>query len=175
LRFVAETVLDLRRVFGLRARITTPAEATGGAYVEMDVTADPGAATMLHIHPTQQETYRVLSGTLDVFRDGKWNRVGEGESFIVPPGTVHGFRVTGDSPVRFVNGHAPALGFQDHLVTLDRLVRAGQIRSTKDIRSLIYMSMSAVKHRPDVPVKPPLFVLKALALIGRVLRYKLDG
>ena len=129
---------------------------------------------MLHIHPEQTETYRVLDGTLDVFRAGKWNKVSEGELFTVAPGTVHGFRVTGDSPVRFLNVHTPALGFQDHLQALDRLARAGKIRGTKDIRSLICMSMSGVKNRPDVPVKPPFFVLKVLAFIGRVLGFKLD-
>ncbi len=39
-----EKVLDLRSVFGIEARVTTPAEATGGEYVEMDVTAEPGRA-----------------------------------------------------------------------------------------------------------------------------------
>lgn len=34
------------------------------------------------------------------------------------------------------------------LETLDRLIRAGKIRSTKDIRSLIYMSMSGVNIGP---------------------------
>jgi hypothetical protein len=44
-------VLDLRAVFGVVARVTIPAETTGGEYVEMDITADPGAKTLVHIHP----------------------------------------------------------------------------------------------------------------------------
>jgi hypothetical protein len=68
----------------------------------------------------------------------------------------------------------PALAFQEHLETLDRLSRAGKIRGTKDPRSLIYMSMSAVEHRPDVPVKPPQWMMKALAFVGRRLGYTLD-
>src|SRR5215217_6899544 len=63
-------VLDLRSVFGLRATVTVPSGATGGAYVEMDVTAQPGSATTIHYHPEQEETYRVLEGTLEVFCDG---------------------------------------------------------------------------------------------------------
>ncbi len=70
--------------------------------------------------------------------------------------------------------HRPALAFQEHLETLDRLSRAGKIRGTKDPRSLIYMSMSGVEHRPDVPVKPPQWTMKALAFIGRRLGYTLD-
>jgi mannose-6-phosphate isomerase-like protein (cupin superfamily) len=167
-------ILDLRSVFGLQATVTSPSEATGGAYVEMDVTALPGSATMIHYHPEQEETYRVLDGTLEVFRDDRWRAVRAGESLTVEPGAVHGFRNTGEAPVRFLNVHRPALAFQEHLETLDRLSRAGKIRGTKDPRSLIYMSMSAVEHRPDVPVKPPHWVVKALAFVGRRLGYTLD-
>lgn len=142
-------VLDLRSVFGLKAIVTTPADVTDGAYVEMDVTAEPGCRTNIHSHPDQEETYEVTEGTLEVFFDKEWRPVPAGKRFTVPQGAVHGFRNTGDTPVRFVNVHRPALGFQAHLETLDRLVRAGRIRGVKDPRSLIYMSMSAAEHRPD--------------------------
>jgi len=169
-----EKVLDLRSVFGVEARVTTPASATGGEYVEMDVTAEPGSETLIHYHPEQEETYRVLEGTLEVFRDERWRAVPAGESLTVPRGTVHGFRNKGEVPVRFLNVHRPALAFQEHLETLDRLSRAGKIKGTRDPRSLIYMSMSGVEHRPDVPVKPPQWTMKALAFIGRRLGYRLD-
>src|SRR5688572_24295056 len=51
--------------------------------------------------------------------------------------------------------HRPPLGSLDHMKRLDRLARAGKIRETKDWRSLVYMSMSAVPYRPDLTVKPP--------------------
>jgi hypothetical protein len=89
-------------------------------------------------------------------------------------GRYTGFRNASEAPVRFINVHRPALAFQEHLETLDRLTQAGKIRGTKDPRSLIYMSMSAVEHRPDVAVKPPQWVVKALALLGRRLGYTLD-
>lgn len=168
-----ETVLDLRAVFGLKATVTTPSATTGGAYVEMDVTAEPGSGTMIHRHPEQEETYQVTEGVLEVFRDGQWNAVPAGELFTVPQGTVHGFRNASDVPVRFLNVHRPALHFQEHLETLDRLSRSGKIRGTKDPRSLIYMSMSWDTFRPDVPVKPPPAMLRGLAFIGRRLGYRL--
>ena len=170
-----EKVLDLRSVFGLQATVTTPSETTGGAYVEMDVKVQPGSGTMIHYHPEQEETYRVLEDTLEVFRDGRWNAVPAGESLTVPLGAVHGFRNASEAPVRFLNVHRPALVFQEHLETLDCLIRAGKIRGTKDPRSLIHMSMSAVEHRPDVAVKPPKWVIRGLAFIGRRLGYKLNG
>ena len=167
-------VLDLRSVFGLRATVTVPSGATGGAYVEMDVTAQPGSATTIHYHPEQEETYRVLEGTLEVFCDDRWRVVPAGESLTVAPGAVHGFRNASGAPVRFFNVHRPALAFQEHLETLNRLSRVGKIKGTKDPRSLIYMSMSAVEHRPDVAVKPPQWVVRGFASVGRRLGYTLD-
>lgn len=167
-------VLDLRSVFGLTATVTTPASATDGAYVEMDVTAQPGSRTAIHFHPEQEETYQVLEGTLEVLRDGQWRSIPSGESLAVPAGAVHGFRNATDAPVRFMNVHRPALEFQDHLETLDRLAKAGKIKGVKDPRSLIYMSMSSVEHQPDVAVKPPQWLVRGLAFIGRRLRFRLD-
>ncbi len=169
-----ERVLDLRAVFGVEARITVPAEATGGEYVEMDCTLDPESGSIIHYHPEQEETYQVLDGTLEVFRDDRWRAVSAGESLTVPSGAVHGFRNASEVPVRFVNVHRPALAFQKHLETLDRLIQAGKIRGTKDPRSLIYMSMSAIEHRPDVAVKPPQRVVKTLAFLGRRLGCTLE-
>ena len=167
-------VLDLRSIFGLQATVTVPSETTGGAYVEMDVMAQPGSETLIHYHPEQEETYRVLEGALEVFLDGRWRAVRSGESLTVPRGAVHGFRNGGAAPARFLNVHRPALRFEEHLATVDRLARGGKVRGTSDLRSLIYLSMSAVEHRPDVPVRPPFWVVKALARLGRALGYRLD-
>ena len=169
-----EKVLDLRSVFGVEARVTMPAAATGGAYVEMECTVQPGSGSMIHYHPHQEETYRVLAGTLEVFREGTWRTLQTGESLTVPHGAVHAFRNASGTPTKFLNVHRPALAFQDHLETLDRLIRSGKVRGTKDPRSLIYMSMSAVKHRPDVAVKPPQVVVNLMAWLGRRLRFTLD-
>ncbi len=114
-----------------------------------------------------------MEGDLEVFRDGRWEHVPAGATLTIAPREIHGFRNAGTVPVRFRNVHRPALAFQEHLETLDRLIQAGKIRGTKDLRSLIYMSMSGHEHRPDVPVKPPSWVMNALAFIGRRLGYTL--
>jgi hypothetical protein len=111
---------------------------------------------------------------LDVLFGGEWRQLRAGEVFEVPRGEVHAFRTRGGEAVRFINRHSPALGFQAHLETLHRLIRAGKVRGVNDPRSLVYMSMSAVKHRPDVTVKPPQTVVNALAAVGRLLRLRLD-
>lgn len=166
--------LDYRPALPLRCLVTVPAEATDGAFVEMDVTAEPGMRTIIHKHPEADETYRVVSGTLDVLFQGTWRQLREGESFAVPRGEVHAFRVSTAAPVRFINRHTPALGFQAHMESVHRLVRAGKVRGPGDPRSIVYMAMSAAKHRPDVAVKPPQWLANLLAALGRRLGWTLE-
>jgi mannose-6-phosphate isomerase-like protein (cupin superfamily) len=165
----AGKVLDLRAVFGLTATIVTPASVADGEAVVMDVVAEPGARTTIHRHPEQDETYQVLVGRLEVYHDGTWHSVREGETLVMARGEVHGFRNPNQTPVRFRNTHHPALRFQDHLEMLDRLVKDGKITGTRDPRSLMYMSMSAMEFRPDVSVKPPQRLVQFLAFLGRRL------
>ena len=165
--------LDLTALFGVRATITTPAESTGGAYVEMDCVLDPGGGTDPHAHPRQEERYEVLEGTLEVLSEGEWRRLGAGETLTIPAGAVHAFRNPGATPVRFLDRHAPALRFQEHLETVDRLFREGKVRGLKDPRSLMHLCMSAVENEPDVPVRPPLWVIRTMAFVGRRLGYSI--
>lgn len=169
-----ERLLDLRAIFGIDARITVSAASNGGELVAMECTAFPGAATTVHYHAGQEEHYEVLDGTLEVLRGGEWVSIHSGESMVVPPGAVHAFRNAGATPVRFRNVHRPALGFQDHLETVDRLVREGKVRGTSDLRSMAHLCMSAVRHRPDVAVKPPQWLVETLARIGRSMGYTID-
>jgi quercetin dioxygenase-like cupin family protein len=167
-------LLDLRSIFGVEARVTTPASTTGGAYVEMECIAEPGSGTMVHYHPQQEESFHVLEGGLELLSDRKWIPVPAGASHTVPKGAIHAWRNASDRPTRFVNVHRPAGGFQDQMETLDRLVKAGKVRGTKDLRSIIHMSMAAVRHRPDVTVKPPQWMVNFMAFLGRRLGYSLD-
>jgi mannose-6-phosphate isomerase-like protein (cupin superfamily) len=173
-------VLNLRSVFGLEATVTTPSAATDGAYVELDVMLEPEGETNVHIHPDQEETYEVLAGTLEVLRDGHWQRVPAGDSLTVPRGAAHAFRSASETPVRFLNVHRPALTFQGYLETLDRLIRAGKIKGLprpprlKNLRSGIYISMAFIEEARSVSVTPPHKLIRGLAFIGRRLGYTLE-
>jgi quercetin dioxygenase-like cupin family protein len=167
-------VLDLRSVFGLEATVTVPSAATNGAYVEIDVMLEPKGHTNLHYHPEQEETFKVLDGTLEVFRDGGWHQVPVGESMTVPRGATHAIRNATETPVRFLNVHRPALAFQEYLETVDRLIRAGKVKGLKGLRSGIYISMAAVEQAPSVQVRPPDKFIRGLAFIGRRLGFRLQ-
>jgi quercetin dioxygenase-like cupin family protein len=68
-----------------------------------------------HTHADHADSFYVLEGQVE-FRVGDEPRIaGPGTFFAAPPGTVHGFRVAGPQPIRFLNLHAPPGGFVDRL------------------------------------------------------------
>ncbi len=72
----------------MRREITRSTADTHGALVDaVDVIAPDFAGPPLHIHPTAEESYSVLSGTLDVCVDRIWRRLDAGQSATVPAGT----------------------------------------------------------------------------------------
>jgi hypothetical protein len=70
--------------------------------------------------------------------------------------------------------HRPALSFQEFLETVDRLIRTGKVKGSKNLRSGIYLSIAAVEQDTSVQVKPPQMLIRGLAFIGRRLGYRLE-
>ncbi len=75
----------------------------------------PGARSSQHVHPNQEERYKVLSGVLDVFMDRRWRSLQPGESVRIPKGAVHAFRNSTKTATRVLNTHDPGLRFQEYL------------------------------------------------------------
>ena len=82
----------------------------------------------LHVHRRHTDLFYVLEGELTV-RLGTVDEavaVPAGMLARVPPLVVHGFRNAGDADVRYLNFHAPGVGFADYL------------RALRDGRTLVY-------------------------------------
>jgi mannose-6-phosphate isomerase-like protein (cupin superfamily) len=71
----------------------------------------------LHIHHHHTDLFYVLGGELTVRLGpaGEEQAVAAGTLVRVPPLVVHGFRNAGDGELRYLNLHAPGLGFADYL------------------------------------------------------------
>lgn len=70
-----------------------------------------------HIHRAHTDLFHVLDGvlTIKLGTGGDEVEVPAGSLVRVPPFVVHGFRNAGDADVRYLNLHAPGLGFADYL------------------------------------------------------------
>lgn len=74
----------------------------------------------LHVHRLHTDLFYVLEGELTVALGVEDERVvvPAGTLARVPPLVVHGFRNAGDAELRYVNVHAPGVGFADYLRAL---------------------------------------------------------
>ena len=67
-----------------------------------------------HTHADHTDSFYVLEGDVEFFRDGEWRRVGPGTFVSNPPNVVHGFRPAG-TDIRLLNFHTPSVGFVGRL------------------------------------------------------------
>jgi mannose-6-phosphate isomerase-like protein (cupin superfamily) len=68
-----------------------------------------------HVHREHADAFYMLEGELLCrVADGE-HLVGPGDFVFAPPGLVHSYRSPGDEGCRFLNIHAPGMGFDDRL------------------------------------------------------------
>ena len=172
-----DRILDFAPI-GMWWEITRSTADTGGeAFEAVNVLAPGFGGPPLHLHPAAEESYAVVSGTLDVCVDRRWRRLGPGESATVPAGTPHTLRNTSGAEVRLVNVHRPALGFERFFRRLHALVCSGGVKlPPKGLRSAILVSMLFSEHpREIISVKPSRRLMRVLSVVGKLARYKLPG
>ncbi len=170
--------LDFHPGMEMRWEITRSTADTGGELFEATNWIGPEmAGPPVHVHPTAQESYQVLEGSLDVCIDGKWRTLRAGESAEVPAGVPHTLRNATRETVRIVNIHRPALQFESFFREMRSLIDQGKIKKLppKEPRSAIYVAMLFAKYPNEIRVtKPPNGVFKALAVAGKALGFKLE-
>lgn len=156
--------------------ITHTTADTGGAYFEaINVLLPDFGGPPVHAHPHATESYAVTDGVLDVCVNGQWRQLRAGEKVTVPAGVAHTLRNTSGAEVRLINRHAPALDFEGLFRRLHAMAAAGQVTlPPKGVGALARLAMLFVEHeREIVSVRPPQMLLRAIAWIGRLLRYQL--
>lgn len=165
-------ILDWGSLFGKWVFTRTTAD-TNGAYLEAHVLAPATDGPPLHVHYHAEESYQVLSGTLDVRLGKEWQQVSAGQTLTVPRGTPHTLR--NSAPVELINVHRPALDIEQMFRTLHCLVTEYHVGlPPKDFRSAMLVGMLFTQYeRANTTVQPPVAVLRSLALIGRLLGFKL--
>jgi mannose-6-phosphate isomerase-like protein (cupin superfamily) len=172
-----ERVLDFGPM-GMWWEITKSTADTGGELFEaVNVLAPDIAGPPLHIHPTAEEIYEVVTGTLDVCIGGRWRKLAAGESVTVPPGTAHTLKNDSGTEVRLLNVHRPALEFERFFRRRHSLAVSGRVTfPPKGLRSAILLSMLFSEHPEEIiSVKPPRLLMATLARVGRILRYQLPA
>jgi quercetin dioxygenase-like cupin family protein len=170
--------LDFRPGLEMRWEILRSTEDTGGELFEATNWIGPGmAGPPIHVHPTADDSFKIIEGELEFCVDGEWSTVRAGETAHAPAGVPHTLRNTTQEPVRAVNVHRPALKFESFFREMHALIQQGKIKRLppKDPRSAIYAAMLFAKYPDEIRVtSPPNGVFTALAALGKALGFKLE-
>lgn len=112
-------VLD-NPVSGERFIFRRTAHDTAGELLTFDMVVDPsGRVPGGHVHPTQQESFEVLTGTMKFRRGLRTVIARPGDTVVVPPGDFHKFANAGDEPALVRVTVEPAL----------RMARSGPVHA----------------------------------------------
>jgi mannose-6-phosphate isomerase-like protein (cupin superfamily) len=162
---------------GMRWEIIQTSADSSGAVFESVNWLDPRMpGPPPHIHPTSEESFEVLEGSLDVFKEGAWATLRPGEAATVHSGAPHTLRNDSDEPAKIVTRIRPAGKSEDFFRHMHALIREGKLKRLppNEPRSAIYAAMLFDRYSDEIRATGALSsVFKALALIGKGLRFKL--
>ena len=156
--------------------LKTSAE-TGGAYCLIELRCEPhGAVAAAHVHPSQTETFEVLSGTMGARVAGDSVEASPGDVVVISPGMAHKWWNGGEDELVFRCEIRPALGFEQLIETMFALARDGKT-NRKGMPNPLRLAVIANAHIDDVVLPfPPAWMQKlGLALgapLGRLLGYE---
>jgi mannose-6-phosphate isomerase-like protein (cupin superfamily) len=163
-------------VTGERIVFRQTSRETNGAAVVIETFVQPnGFVAAAHIHPSQEERFEILRGSVG-FRIGREKLVaGPGRRLTVPAGTPHKFWNAGEDEAHFVCEVRPALRFEQLLETMFGLAADGRT-NRKGMPNPLRLAVIADAHFDTVRLPfPPAFVqrlgLAVGAPLGRLLGY----
>ena len=163
-------------VTGERLVFRKTSRETGGEAVVIETFVQPnGFVAAAHVHPSQEERFEILRGSVG-FKIGRKKLVaGPGQRLTVPAGTPHKFWNAGDDEAHFVCEVRPALQFEALLETMFVLAEDGKT-NRKGMPNPLRLAVIANAHFDTVqlPFPPALVQRIGLALgapLGRVLGY----
>lgn len=96
---------------GARYEILLSSAMTNGAMGMFRSEDQPGFGPPMHVHLDADETFYVLSGTVDFARGDDRLTVGAGGAVHIPRGTPHTFRVRDEGPAKMLTILTPG-GFE---------------------------------------------------------------
>ncbi|WP_143960447.1 cupin domain-containing protein [Litoribacter populi] len=105
---------------------------TNGERVTLKVTLKSKGQTVDdHLHPLQDESFKVLSGRMTYLLDGKQNYVSAGEEIILPKNKPHNHYNTSDEPVEFIQTIIPGIDVDYFIENLFGMINDGKVKEGK--------------------------------------------
>jgi mannose-6-phosphate isomerase-like protein (cupin superfamily) len=164
-------------VTGERLVFHKTSRETGGQAVVFECFVQPnGFVASTHLHPSQDERFEVLRGSVG-FRIRKDELVaGPGDRITIPARTPHRFWNAGDQEAHFVCEVRPALQFEQLVETMFALAADGKT-NRKGMPNPLRLAVIANAHFDTVQLPFPPTWMQRLGLLmgaplGRLLGYR---
>ena len=164
-------------VTGERVLFRQTSRETNGEAVEVEVWLKPnGFVAAAHVHASQSERFRVISGALAFKARGELIVAAPDDVVTIEAGTPHQFWNPGEEEAHFVTEVRPALQFERLLETMFALAADGKT-NRKGMPNPLRLAVIAQAHFDTVQLPfPPVWMQRAgLALgapLGRLLGYR---
>jgi mannose-6-phosphate isomerase-like protein (cupin superfamily) len=167
------------RFSGHRFRVVRSARRTDDGSLRIEYFAPPRANINEHVHPRQEESFEVISGTLGVRVGGRTLILEPGQSAAGPPGIPHTWWNPGEEEVCFLAGIRPGLEVEVMLETVLGLMREGKTigpipRNPLQL-AVLAREIGSWAHPTGIPApaRKALFAPVALlASVGKKLGYR---
>jgi mannose-6-phosphate isomerase-like protein (cupin superfamily) len=101
---------EVEPIPGAHRTLVAKAERGEFEFAEFDASPEYGPVPP-HVHDDHTDSFYVLEGEVEFTIGDEIVRGGPGTFFAAPPGVRHGFDIPGPGRTRFLNIHAPGIGF----------------------------------------------------------------
>jgi mannose-6-phosphate isomerase-like protein (cupin superfamily) len=135
-----------------------------------------GKAPPAHYHPSQDEHFEVLDGTLTARVDGQKRELGPGDTLDIPRGTKHQMWNAGEEEARALWQTRPAGRTEQWFRAIDRLFEEGRVGRNGMPGPLAYgaylseyRDVFRLAAGPEVLTRP---LISILGLVGRARGYR---
>ncbi len=157
---------------GQTMRFLLTAADTDGELLRIETVNPPsGIPEPTHVHPHQETSAEVLSGSLRFVVDGSEQRVRAGEKITIPAGAPHHFASDGDVDAVAIQEARPALRLAEFFETYFELARRGELDDRGRPSILRFAALGPQFASEMRLVQPPWPVQRALfALLGPLAR-----
>jgi len=128
-----------------------------------------------HVHPLQENSFKVISGNMSFSVNGKTQIIGPGESMIISKGVPHYFWNDCGMEAHYVQYFRPALQIENFFRTFFTLARENKLNNN-GLPNIFLISIISLKYQNEIQlVKPPWalqkLILSILSPVGKLLCY----
>jgi quercetin dioxygenase-like cupin family protein len=147
-----------------------------GDVLELDLYVSRGAYVARHMHPSQEETFTGVTGTLVLNVGDETKTIGPGDSVTIPARTPHGFDPAVDD-AHLVVTVSPGLELDRYFRAYLGLSREGRLRVPARGLPKPLLLFAVLLHRyrremaaPGIPLWLQRPLIAVMAFVGRLLR-----